>query len=245
MQESNFFNSKNFTFRCIINIYCYSLWRNSQTQIFQGKFSTGATPKPSREAENFLDPMENSKPSANLIFENFKRKTSRRFFDYGEKIEKFQKSEKKENPEKTEPFNNFEKVQIFERSNKKIEKPESNNFERHSINNLERTPSPKGHKIKDYAYNTMSIKRERKIFNKNTDLEYSSDSDFDEDSRYMSSTQKSKKNSGNYSRFVNDYEVKEVIGTGCFGTVYRCLNKFDNMEYAIKCTKSKLKGNVY
>ena len=144
-----------------------------------------------------------------------------------------------------EPLNNFDRLHRFVRPDNKIEKPETNNFESYSITNLERTPSPKGHKIKDYAYNTMSIKRERKIFNKNTDLEmeYSSDSDFDGDSRYMSSTQKSKKNSGSYSRFINDYEVKEVIGTGCFGTVYRCLNKFDNMEYAIKCTKSRLKGN--
>ena len=86
----------------------------------------------------------------------------------------------------------------------------------------------------------MSIKKERRLFNKNTDLETESTyQDFELscdrkfDVRYMSSTKMTHSAPIQYLRFINDYEVKEVIGTGCFSTVYKCLNKFDNMVYAI------------
>jgi len=44
------------------------------------------------------------------------------------------------------------------------------------------------------------------------------------------------------SRFDTDYEVLEVLGSGYFGTVYKCQKKLDGLIYAIKCTKNKFKG---
>jgi len=44
------------------------------------------------------------------------------------------------------------------------------------------------------------------------------------------------------SRFDSDYEVLEVLGSGYFGTVYKCQKKLDGLIYAIKCTKNKFKG---
>ncbi len=47
------------------------------------------------------------------------------------------------------------------------------------------------------------------------------------------------------SRFDTDYEVLEVLGSGYFGTVYKCQKKLDGLIYAIKCTKNKFKGNFF
>ena len=44
------------------------------------------------------------------------------------------------------------------------------------------------------------------------------------------------------SRFSEDYNIIETLGTGNFGTVYKCQNKLDGLIYAIKCTKVKYKG---
>lgn len=44
------------------------------------------------------------------------------------------------------------------------------------------------------------------------------------------------------SRFSEDYIIIETLGTGNFGTVYKCQNKLDGLIYAIKCTQSKFKG---
>lgn len=54
----------------------------------------------------------------------------------------------------------------------------------------------------------------------------------------------------NKNRFEREYEIikvfskrffilfiiflNKVLGHGCFGTVYKCKNKFDNIEYAVK-----------
>lgn len=44
------------------------------------------------------------------------------------------------------------------------------------------------------------------------------------------------------SRFLTDYETLEVIGSGHFGKVYKCLNKIDGLIYAIKAIRYKKKG---
>lgn len=53
---------------------------------------------------------------------------------------------------------------------------------------------------------------------------------------------KSKKRSDESSRFVNDFEVVEVIGSGSYGKVYRCIHKLDKNEYAVKETFRKFSG---
>lgn len=76
----------------------------------------------------------------------------------------------------------------------------------------EKTPSPKKRSYEDH-YNTMSIKKERKLFNKKDDLEMNEYYD-QEEVRFMT-TSKAKIGSLNdiyqSSRFMNDYEISEVI----------------------------------
>lgn len=80
---------------------------------------------------------------------------------------------------------------------------------------MEKTPSPKKKGPKDY-FNTMSIKKERKIFDRREDLEIKYENDPAIDARFMSTrkpeyrynTQEKSKTSS--SRLVNDYEILEV-----------------------------------
>ena len=78
----------------------------------------------------------------------------------------------------------------------------------------ERTPSPKKKIGKDH-YNTMSIKKERKIFNKRDDLEQMNgeEEEIVIDQRYMTTIKPKTNNEtcGFSSRFVNDYEIIEVF----------------------------------
>lgn len=76
----------------------------------------------------------------------------------------------------------------------------------------DRTPSPK--KKNTNHFNTMSIKKERKIFDKREDIDMACEDDFYKaDMRFMSTVKQK-----NYpevkncpSRFVNDYEILEVF----------------------------------
>jgi len=45
-----------------------------------------------------------------------------------------------------------------------------------------------------------------------------------------------------YSRLTNDYKILEVLGRGSFGKVYRCINRIDKNEYAIKETFRSFTG---
>ncbi len=38
------------------------------------------------------------------------------------------------------------------------------------------------------------------------------------------------------------YERKELIGSGSYGKVYRCINKLNNMEYALKVVEITAKN---
>lgn len=42
-------------------------------------------------------------------------------------------------------------------------------------------------------------------------------------------------------RYKNEFTELECIGRGAFGTVYKVLNRIDNLEYAVK--KIKLKSS--
>jgi serine/threonine protein kinase len=46
------------------------------------------------------------------------------------------------------------------------------------------------------------------------------------------------------SRFQADFEVLSVIGSGSFGEVYRARSRVDGMEYAVKCTRRRFKGQA-
>lgn len=46
------------------------------------------------------------------------------------------------------------------------------------------------------------------------------------------------------SRFQSDFEVLSVIGSGSFGEVYRARSRVDGMEYAVKCTRRRFKGQA-
>ena len=48
-----------------------------------------------------------------------------------------------------------------------------------------------------------------------------------------------------HSRFEEDFEKCKVLGSGCFGTVYHCLNRLDGLEYAVKTIKLKNKGEQF
>ncbi|EAR91002.2 Serine/Threonine kinase domain protein (macronuclear) [Tetrahymena thermophila SB210] len=43
-------------------------------------------------------------------------------------------------------------------------------------------------------------------------------------------------------RFEQDYEVLQVLGSGFFGTVYKCQNRIDKNIYAVKVTKEQIRG---
>jgi len=45
-----------------------------------------------------------------------------------------------------------------------------------------------------------------------------------------------------FSRLTNDYKILEVLGRGSFGKVYRCINRIDKNEYAIKETFRSFTG---
>ncbi|CAM9920875.1 unnamed protein product [Scytosiphon promiscuus] len=45
-------------------------------------------------------------------------------------------------------------------------------------------------------------------------------------------------------RFATDFEVKEVIGTGNFGTVYKVRSRVDGCLYAVKCSRRRFKGET-
>ncbi|CAM9480020.1 unnamed protein product, partial [Ectocarpus fasciculatus] len=45
-------------------------------------------------------------------------------------------------------------------------------------------------------------------------------------------------------RFATDFEVKEVIGTGGFGTVYKVRSRVDGCLYAVKCSRRRFKGET-
>eukprot|EP00903_Cladosiphon_okamuranus_P017299 g15940.t1 len=47
---------------------------------------------------------------------------------------------------------------------------------------------------------------------------------------------------GGRGRFATDFEVKEVIGTGGFGTVYKVRSRVDGCLYAVKCSRRRFKG---
>ncbi|EKU22084.1 wee1-like protein kinase [Nannochloropsis gaditana CCMP526] len=44
------------------------------------------------------------------------------------------------------------------------------------------------------------------------------------------------------SRFQTDFDVVRVIGSGCFGEVYRVRSRVDGVEYAVKCTRRRFRG---
>ncbi|CAN0073341.1 unnamed protein product, partial [Hapterophycus canaliculatus] len=45
-------------------------------------------------------------------------------------------------------------------------------------------------------------------------------------------------------RFATDFEVKEVIGTGNFGTVYKVRSRVDGCLYAVKSSRRRFKGET-
>jgi len=45
-----------------------------------------------------------------------------------------------------------------------------------------------------------------------------------------------------FSRYNHDYEELEKIGSGCFGSVFKCRNRIDGWDYAIKISKKKFHG---
>ncbi|KJE98221.1 hypothetical protein CAOG_09184 [Capsaspora owczarzaki ATCC 30864] len=59
-------------------------------------------------------------------------------------------------------------------------------------------------------------------------------------SRFPHLRQNSVEPGASRSRLQDDFSQKELIGSGEFGTVYRCVNNFDGMPYAIK----KLNHNI-
>lgn len=48
----------------------------------------------------------------------------------------------------------------------------------------------------------------------------------------------------NYSIYASNYEELELIGSGCFGTVYKCRDRMDGWLYAIKISKKKFRGPI-
>lgn len=46
------------------------------------------------------------------------------------------------------------------------------------------------------------------------------------------------------SRLMQDFETIGTLGSGCFGTVYKCISRVDGCPYAVKATKYQAKGRV-
>ncbi len=49
---------------------------------------------------------------------------------------------------------------------------------------------------------------------------------------------------GGVSRFQADFDVVSVIGAGSFGEVYQARSRVDGVEYAVKCTRRRFKGQA-
>ena len=237
-----------------------SRWRNNDF-IFWGKYSTGATPKINKTR----DPLQASTetlPTASTM--------------KNKKHLKRQKTRPDERNVDTKLFDDL----VVQTTHK--EGRQSSPFGDYKLDDKElmspellspRSPNPDGRSYKDYINNSLSIKKERKMFDRYVDLnDDEATTDYMEEEFhgkhksvfYTGKKEDAKRRNSSpiVSRFSSDYEILEVekiylavifgkkrnflfyqvIGNGCFGSVYKCRNKFDGNIYAIKSTKNKILG---
>ena len=60
--------------------------------------------------------------------------------------------------------------------------------------------------------------------------------------QYVNMNADDETNTESKSRFLTDFDVIEIIGSGCFGTVYKVLSRLDGCMYAVKKGKRAARG---
>ena len=192
------------------------MWCN-EASFFQGKFSSGATPH--------VTPKKEKKIEIPIKKQLFSEKTKKTKLITKKSV--FSKIKKSENT--SEPFSPVDVQQA--------------DFEL-------RTPSPKQKRTS--FFNTGSIKQMKNsgIFERPCDLDTTTNTTefLEEDFNFLRTNlngkTKARERSPAASRFTEDYEILEIIGKGCFGNVYKCRNKIDGLEYAIKCSKNQINCRI-
>lgn len=187
-----------------------SMWCND-SGYYKGKFSTGATPNLTPKKQT---PKELKKKHKNIKKSGFFKAKTRQNLALA--------------VETTRSFENLPETDI-------------------------KTPSPKKTKKNSASYyNSVSIKKiKNSVYAEKFDLDTTITTE-EEDFNFIRTNinddvkfghRNRRKNSFEMlekeSRFSNDYQIIEIIGNGCFGTVYKCLNKVDGLTYAVKCTNCR------
>lgn len=194
------------------------MWCN-EASFFQGKFSSGATPHVTPKKEKKIEI-----PIKKQLFSEKAKKTK-----LITKKSVFSKIKKSENT--SEPFSPVDIQQ--------------EDFEL-------RTPSPKQKRTSFFNTGSASIKQMKNsgIFDRPCDLDTTTNTtefleeDFNFIRTNLNGKTKRDRSPAAPSRFTEDYEILEIIGKGCFGNVYKCRNKIDGLEYAVKCSKNQINCKI-
>ncbi len=225
---------------------------------FKGKYSTGATPQLTPIKSNPKPPKrpeiqtkkskifsERVTKKKNIVKKSvfFKSRNLPEFVNLplldvsSINVEEFNSEFKTPSPKKKSLLNKYNSMSLNLKKSRKLEPgkaydfdttdttdyiEEDQNFLRGNPQNSSISSNITPQKLREFSMNTSGISSRKSS---------------------MNSSKKSSRNSIEKSRFINDYEVLEIIGNGFFGTVYKCLNRIDGLIYAVKCTKSNLNCN--
>lgn len=75
------------------------------------------------------------------------------------------------------------------------------------------------------------------------DSQYSGEVDSDVDEQPVKRFAIIESNSG-LSRYLTEFEQRSLLGTGEFGCVYKCTNRMDGCDYAIKKSSKTIAGSA-
>ena len=91
------------------------------------------------------------------------------------------------------------------------------------------------------------MQKEANVLNNNItngkDSEYSGEIDSDIDEQPAKRFAIIESNSG-LSRYLTEFEQRSLLGTGEFGCVYKCTNRMDGCDYAIKKSSKTIAGSA-
>lgn len=93
---------------------------------------------------------------------------------------------------------------------------------------------------------SKNMQKEANILNNNVsnkDNEYSGEIDSDIDEQPAKRFAIIESNSG-LSRYLTEFEQRSLLGTGEFGCVYKCTNRMDGCDYAIKKSSKTIAGSA-
>lgn len=96
-----------------------------------------------------------------------------------------------------------------------------------------------------YFFNSKNAGKEANCQNNNItkDTQYSGEVDSDVEEQPVKRFAIIESNSG-LSRYLTEFEQRSLLGTGEFGCVYKCTNRMDGCDYAIKKSSKTIAGSA-